>query len=271
MVDSSIVPVVDPVPSAGDTEAFKTDESASTPPRSPRTKVPFSQTRLRRAQKTVKLKPHMSTSIKARIAKHVAASTPPLPVSSPPLPLPSPLTTSPTDKRDCFTTPASGLEVGESSAAAAARQLGPTLEADLRRDMVREMGYKITDTWNEIDTKEFQEFSYKGHVRMLEAQVATLTAQTTSLQTQLTTSLGHIQTLEARDPEPQDEPAEKMPPKKRTTRTSPATTTTTSTPMTDAQIQALIERGMAAALAECDADRSRNGDDSHDSGTGRGR
>ncbi|GKG47555.1 hypothetical protein Tco_0507040, partial [Tanacetum coccineum] len=39
--------------------------------------------------------------------------------------------------------------VGESSAAAA-RQPGPTLEADLRPDKVREMGYGITDTWDEI-------------------------------------------------------------------------------------------------------------------------
>ncbi|GJY09490.1 hypothetical protein Tco_0377675 [Tanacetum coccineum] len=36
--DPSVVPVVDPVPSAGDTEAFKTDESAPTP-RSPQTRV----------------------------------------------------------------------------------------------------------------------------------------------------------------------------------------------------------------------------------------
>ncbi|GKB09091.1 hypothetical protein Tco_0837403 [Tanacetum coccineum] len=34
--DSFVVPVVDPVPSAGDIEAFKTDESAATPPSSPR-------------------------------------------------------------------------------------------------------------------------------------------------------------------------------------------------------------------------------------------
>ncbi|GJV98011.1 putative reverse transcriptase domain-containing protein, partial [Tanacetum coccineum] len=59
-----------------------------------------------------------------------------------------------------------------------------------------------------------------------------------------------------------------MPPKKRTTRASPATTTTTTTPVTDAQLRALIKRGATAALAEHDADRSRNGDDSHDSGTG---
>ncbi|GKA77131.1 hypothetical protein Tco_0783592, partial [Tanacetum coccineum] len=48
----------------------------------------------------------------------------------------------------------------------------------------------------------------EAHVRTLEAQVATLIAQTTSLQARLTTSLGRIETLEARDPEPQDRPAE---------------------------------------------------------------
>ncbi|GJZ48867.1 hypothetical protein Tco_0603057 [Tanacetum coccineum] len=109
----------------------------------------------------------------------------PLLVSSPPLPLPSPLTTSPTDaraplgyraagikmralllstsyrtnipeaemspqKRACFTTPAPGFGVKESLAAGAVRQPRPTLEADLRRDRVREMGYGIIDTWDEI-------------------------------------------------------------------------------------------------------------------------
>ncbi|GJY70105.1 reverse transcriptase domain-containing protein [Tanacetum coccineum] len=57
-----------------------------------------------------------------------------------------------------------------------------------------------------------------------------------------------------------------MPPKKRT-----AITTTTTTPMTDAQLKALIAQGVADALAECDADRSRNGDDSHDSRSDRRR
>ncbi|GKA31683.1 hypothetical protein Tco_0717988 [Tanacetum coccineum] len=64
--DSSVLPVVDPVPSAGDTEAFETDESAPTP-RSPQTRVPFSQTRLRKAWKIVRLEPPMSASIEARI------------------------------------------------------------------------------------------------------------------------------------------------------------------------------------------------------------
>ncbi|GJS20366.1 hypothetical protein Tco_0448998 [Tanacetum coccineum] len=251
---------------------------------------------------------------------------PPLPVSSPPLPLPSPPTTSPTydeaplgyratgiwmraasppllvpstshktgipeaemppRKKACFTT-AFGFDVGESSSAATARQPGPTLEADLRRDRVRGMGYGIIDTWDEIvkamqeiasttlegvnqrvtelattvrhDTFKFyvrfkdaqdnraflrarvntlfrdrlyyrhttmlldREATYarrawtgsedrsvaiEAHVRTLEAQVATLMAQTPSLQTQLTTALGRIQTLEARDLEPQDKPVE---------------------------------------------------------------
>ncbi|GJU70732.1 hypothetical protein Tco_1262137 [Tanacetum coccineum] len=60
--DSSAIPVVDLVPSVGDTEAFETDESVPTP-RSPQTKVPFAQTHLRRARKTVKLEcPPMSTN-----------------------------------------------------------------------------------------------------------------------------------------------------------------------------------------------------------------
>ncbi|GKF83988.1 hypothetical protein Tco_0248886, partial [Tanacetum coccineum] len=47
--DSYAVPVVDHVPLAGDIEAFETDESTPTP-RSLQTRVPFCQTRLRRAR-----------------------------------------------------------------------------------------------------------------------------------------------------------------------------------------------------------------------------
>ncbi|GKF83167.1 hypothetical protein Tco_0244823, partial [Tanacetum coccineum] len=39
----------------------------------------------------------------------------------------------------------------------------------------------------------------------------------------------------------------------------------TTTPMTDEAIRALISQGVADALAEHEANRSRNGDDSHDS------
>ncbi|GKF70417.1 hypothetical protein Tco_0203474, partial [Tanacetum coccineum] len=51
--DSSAVPVVDPIPSARDTEAFETDES------------------------TVRLEPPMSASMEACIDEHVAAPIPP--------------------------------------------------------------------------------------------------------------------------------------------------------------------------------------------------
>ncbi|GJU72116.1 hypothetical protein Tco_1263521 [Tanacetum coccineum] len=53
--DSCAIPVVDPVPSAKDTEAFKTDE----------------------ARKTVRLEPPMSASMEARIAEHAASPIPP--------------------------------------------------------------------------------------------------------------------------------------------------------------------------------------------------
>nr|GEX38987.1 hypothetical protein [Tanacetum cinerariifolium] len=59
----------------------------------------------------------------------------------------------------------------------------------------------------------------------------------------------------------------KMAPTRRTTRASPAMITTT-TPVTNAQLKALIDQGVANALAVRDADRSQNGDDSHNSRTG---
>ncbi|GJS37157.1 hypothetical protein Tco_0535539 [Tanacetum coccineum] len=77
MADSSAIPVVNPVPSAGDTEAFETDESAPTP-RSPQIRIPFTQTRLRRARKTIRLEPPMSPSMEARIADMLACTSTPL-------------------------------------------------------------------------------------------------------------------------------------------------------------------------------------------------
>ncbi|GJX11675.1 hypothetical protein Tco_0201534 [Tanacetum coccineum] len=122
----------------------------------------------------------------------------PLPqIPSPPLPIPSPPPNSPTyvegslgsraagirqrdalpspvhetempeiclplRKRPCRTTPGPGYEVGESSAAGAARQVGPTtaradlygfadmLDAAPGRQTSRELGYGITDTWDDL-------------------------------------------------------------------------------------------------------------------------
>ncbi|GJT27434.1 putative reverse transcriptase domain-containing protein [Tanacetum coccineum] len=257
--DSSAVPTVDHVPSVEDAEAFETDKHAPTPPTSPHRIILFSKTIPRTAWVSVQTQTPIPFPSKAEVDRLLALPTPPpspltplssplpqipspqLHVSSPPLPLPSSPTTSPTyaeaplgyrvaeirirdasrplllpstshmtdipeakmpsQKRACFTTPASRLEVGESSTTAA-RRPGPTLEADLRSAAI------------------------EAHVKTLEAHVATLMAQTSSLHNQLTTALDRIQTLEARDPEPQDE---------------------------------LDEAGSSYI--------SRNGDDSHDSGT----
>ncbi|GJT03926.1 hypothetical protein Tco_0838388, partial [Tanacetum coccineum] len=172
--------------------------------------------------------------------------------ASPPLLLPStshksdiPEAKMPPRKRACFTTPASGFEVGESSAAAAARQPGPTLEADLRRDRdTNEFYIRFEDAQDDRAFLRarvnilFKDRPYHRHTVML------LDKETSSLKNQLTTALGRIQTLEAIDPEPRDEPTEKMAPKRRTT-----VTTTTSTHMTDAQIKELIARGVVDALA----------------------
>ncbi|GJU54092.1 reverse transcriptase domain-containing protein [Tanacetum coccineum] len=59
-----------------------------------------------------------------------------------------------------------------------------------------------------------------------------------------------------------------MPPRKAPrTRTTPATTTNT-TSITNAHLQAMIDHGVDAALATRDANRSMNGKDNHNSGTG---
>ncbi|GJX75592.1 putative reverse transcriptase domain-containing protein [Tanacetum coccineum] len=57
---------------------------------------------------------------------------------------------------------------------------------------------------------------------------------------------------------------------KRTTRSTLATTTnpTTTTSITNAQLKAMIDQGVTDALEARDADRNKNGDDSHNSGTG---
>ncbi|GKF44316.1 hypothetical protein Tco_0130868, partial [Tanacetum coccineum] len=59
-----------------------------------------------------------------------------------------------------------------------------------------------------------------------------------------------------------------MPPRKSPrTKTTPAITTNT-TSVTNAQLQAMIDQGVAVALATRDANRSTNGKDNHNSGTG---
>ncbi|GKA64496.1 hypothetical protein Tco_0764203 [Tanacetum coccineum] len=100
----------------------------------------------------------------------------------------------------------------------------------------------------------------EAHNRALEARITVLETQAYHHEWQrqdaddhATRAIMSIQALEAG--------ARKIPPKR-------TATTTTTTHVTDAQLKALIARGVADALAEIEANRtSRNGDDSHDSET----
>nr|GEV35844.1 hypothetical protein [Tanacetum cinerariifolium] len=223
LADSSVVPIVDLVPSVGDTEAFETDKSAPTPG-SPQTIILFSQTHLRAplGYRAARIRMRALLSSTSRRTDIPKADVPP-------------------QKRACLTTFASRFKVRESFAAGAARQPGPTLESDIRRYRIALTTLEGVDQRvTELDTairSEYISAAIAAHVWTLEVQVAALIAQTSSLLTQLTTTLGRIKILEARDLKPQE---------------------------------GLAEAGsncVVATLAECDADRSKNGNNRNDSGT----
>ncbi|GKC37223.1 putative reverse transcriptase domain-containing protein [Tanacetum coccineum] len=255
----------------------------------------------------------------------------PLPTSSPPLLLPSTdcragvsEVTLPPRKRMCI---ALGLryEVGESSSAPTARPIRgfrvdygfvATLDDEIRRDPERDVGYKITDNWDEMlmgmpgapatdetelgqtltnfvttvrqDTDEIygrlddaQDDRSLMSVQSMDAS-DTARSEVRALRTTILAQQTKIEGLRAvtellsqqgpasgpTQPEIPKEAGQtkKMAPKKATRSTLATTTTTTF--VTNAQLKALIDQGVADALAARDADRSMNGDDSHNSRTG---
>ncbi|GJY58429.1 putative reverse transcriptase domain-containing protein [Tanacetum coccineum] len=113
--DSFTIPVADPVPSAGDTEDFETDESTPIP-RSPQTKIPSPP--LPPPPPSLHLLPHVPTSLPLPLSP-----LPPLPTS---LSIPPPVNCREdipevellSHKRLCLTTLTLRYEVGESSTAA---------------------------------------------------------------------------------------------------------------------------------------------------------
>nr|GEW07250.1 putative reverse transcriptase domain-containing protein [Tanacetum cinerariifolium] len=224
----------------------------------------------------------------------------PLPTSSPPLLLPL-----------CHIS--HGFKVGECSSAHTARPTGGfrgdygfvgTLDFEIRRDpdkeIDKEIGYKITDVWEdpdeiaeEIPMTDMAELSQRmtdfittvrqdtdeiyGRLDDAHDDRLLMSGQLNSLRRDRhsharTTRLMKSEARASHEAWVQSMDVsntthfEKMAPK-RTTRSSPATTTTT-TLVTDAQLKALIDQGVADALVAHDADRSRNGKDIHDSGTG---
>ncbi|GKC82940.1 hypothetical protein Tco_1138657, partial [Tanacetum coccineum] len=151
------------VPSAEETEPFETDESTATPP--PLAYHTTSPT-------------YGQAPLGYRAAGMRATSPPtyhPLPLTSPPLPPPSSPLLPPVDsrkevpkadlpprKRLCLTAPIPRFKVGESSTVAATRQPGlwaartndygfvDMVDDATRRHVPREVGYGITDTWDEL-------------------------------------------------------------------------------------------------------------------------
>ncbi|GJS52147.1 putative reverse transcriptase domain-containing protein [Tanacetum coccineum] len=235
-----------------------------------------------------------STYILASRSETPPSGTPPLlpiplPTPSPPLLLPFTdcragvfEVTLPPQKRLCI---ALGLrfEVIESSSAPIARPTGGfradygfvnTLDDEIRRDPERE---RMTDfvmtirkdtdeiygrlmrhmSMDASDTACFEVRALRTTVLAQQTKIEELRAADRRRQTQLTKAPTLMRTLQTH----------KMSPK-RTTRSTPATTTTPTTSMNNEQLKRLIDQGVADALTARDADRSRNGEDSHDSGTG---
>nr|GEY64018.1 putative reverse transcriptase domain-containing protein [Tanacetum cinerariifolium] len=231
LADSVVVtlPATDQASSTEETEPFKTDESAATPP------------------------PHPAYCMTARIS----------------IPAPLPVLA----WIDIALGP--GYEVEESSSAAAARPAGG-LKADY--------GFVAT-----IDREIMQAgLSQEAWVRLTNASDLAR-GEVMSLRTTILGQMTEIGELHAADrrrqivilemlradlrhrlPHYRDnrDPLEKKMAPKRTTRSIANQETTNTTSVTNAQLQAMIDQGITAALAARDALRSTNGDDSHNSRTG---
>ncbi|GJY76472.1 hypothetical protein Tco_0481588 [Tanacetum coccineum] len=274
LADSSIVPVDDHVPSAEDTEAFEIrDESAPThaliaeyasaptppsPPSSPLSPLSSPLPQIPSPPLTLPAPPTTSpTYAEAPLGYRVAgirlrAASPsthhPSEIPSPPMLLPS---TSHIDdtpeadmllrKRARFTTLTSGFKVGESSAAAGARQ--PVLDVITGgchpwMYCVWIVGHRIEDVWEDMRASKARCTMQSGMETTIYSnhEAITFELQGNQLRLVCTIALARIQTLEGREP---------------------------------ARIDDTENAGSSYALADLEANRtSRNGDDSHDSGTG---
>ncbi|GJS98423.1 hypothetical protein Tco_0819593 [Tanacetum coccineum] len=211
----------------------------------------------------------------------------------------------PPRKRLLLTTPRLGCQVGESSAAAAARQPGPTMAHRVDHSHVDTMETRFRDIERrmmtalemvnmrvsyqvDVRSRESSEFYTRHHDAQKDH--AAVRAEIKVLKHTAEAIVGTSSVLENDNASPTSGsvhgcnidlavqlyhaypgPGGWSAPK-RATRSTPATTTTpaptatTTTTVTNAQLQAMINQGVSAALAARDA--TRNGTDSHSSGTG---
>nr|GEU54479.1 hypothetical protein [Tanacetum cinerariifolium] len=247
-VDSSVVPIVNHVASTKDIEAFKTDESAPTPVPSPRHRT-----------------------------ARMSIPSPPLPLSSPPThtsptyaeaplgyraagirlrdasPLPLPTPSLP------FLPPATGCmedvpkaDLGSSMAHKANYSFVDIMDATIRAAEEREMA-AVRDAQDdrvavkaEIEVLRRERLAYKKErvVRPIKPWLGYRDIVSfVAIMYGMLSIMGYSQLAWSN------------------------TATTTTTPITDAQIKALIAQGVVDALVEIKANRSRNDDDIHDLGS----
>ncbi|GKB97824.1 putative reverse transcriptase domain-containing protein, partial [Tanacetum coccineum] len=262
--NSFSIPIVDPVPSAGDTEAFvKRLPALPIPPPSPVSpwSSPLPQIPsppLPPPPSSLHLPPPVHTSLLLP-----SSLLPSLPTSlSVPPPVDSredtPEAELPPCKRLCMTTPTSRNEVGESSTAAPRPTGGhradygfiDTIDAEISES--RGVGLRLAVHY------ELQ--AYRTHTQMQDYRIAsqeslraTMTAQVSLLQGQLSMALGQIQALQARDLTHADDPEgagsssqNNMPPSRTSAATARAAVAATraaaaAAPLTVAAVEQLIE------------------------------
>nr|GEW48285.1 hypothetical protein [Tanacetum cinerariifolium] len=205
-------------------------------------------------------------------------------------------------------------KVGESSSAAARPTRGlrvdygfvATMDREIMRDLEREVGYGITDSWDEIvetlqgapvstDTEDRRAHAYTRHLMETEARMSReawvratdasdlVRGEVMSLRTTVLGQMSEIRELQAADRRRQTGQVTALQAQVTTLQgqqglagghTQPELPeeadqeTINTTSVTNAQLQAMIDQGVTAALAARDALRSMNGDDSHNSGTG---
>nr|GEZ69339.1 hypothetical protein [Tanacetum cinerariifolium] len=369
--DSVVVSSIatDQAPSAEETEPFETDESVTKPPPHPAYRMA--------ASISIPAPVPMPAWSDLEIVRLLAISSPPAsllspwsspppqipfpplpPILSPPSPMLSPAPPPSPIHRPEVTLPpqkrlgiALGLryEVGESSSAAAARPAGglrvdydfvATIDREIMRDPEREVGYRITDSWDEImetlqrapistDTKlggymrkfetrvrqdmdeiymrlddkqterqllasrlnmlfrDRRAHAYTRHLKETEARMSReawvrstdasdlVRGEVMSLRTTVLGQMMEIRELHAADrdsPTGTGDSFTGIGYRIRGTsgtrwRSTTDQETINATSVTNAQLQAMIDQGVTAALAVRDALRSTNGDDSHNPGT----
>ncbi|GKE25456.1 hypothetical protein Tco_1440840, partial [Tanacetum coccineum] len=218
LADSSAVPVVDLVPSAGDTEAFKTDESAPTPLPSPRrhiARISIPSPPLPPPPSSLHLPPYVPTSLPLP-----SSPLPPL-LASLFIPLPVdrrediPEAKLPSHKRLCLTALTSRAEevgygirdVWVDPTEVVEEVAPPTLEGVNTRvtelaavqEQDKQDIYALIEDTQDRQTQLFQRVDGLDYrIASQESLVMTLIAHVSSLHGQLSATLGQIQALQAR-------------------------------------------------------------------------